>query len=211
MALVIGILVAAAAAVARIAMLQRRVRALQHEVVTDPLTGAFNRRQMCAALAAARERCHRTGEPASILAFDVDRFKDVNDVFGHAEGDRVLRSLVSLVWKRVRKLDALFRTGGEEFILLLSGTAFSDAFDVAEELRTRVLGAGLIADWHFSISVGVAEISLDQSVDTWLEEADAALLRAKRAGRNRVAGRSAASREQSATTVRLPVRIARSF
>ena len=118
MALVIGILVAAAAAVARIAMLQRRVRALQHEVVTDPLTGAFNRRQMCAALAAARERCHRTGEPASILAFDVDRFKDVNDVFGHAEGDRVLRSLVSLVWKRVRKLDALFRTGGP-FVYLI--------------------------------------------------------------------------------------------
>lgn len=214
MVLVIGMLgaaAAAAAAAARIATLQQRVRRLQHEAIIDPLTGAFNRRQMYAVLAAARERCHRTGEPASILAFDVDRFKDVNDVFGHAEGDRVLRSLVSLVWQRFRKLDALFRSGGEEFILLLSATAFTDAFEVAEELRTRVLDAGLIAEWHFSISVGVAELSRDQSVDAWLEEADAALFRAKRAGRNRVAGRSTASREQSATTVRLPVRIARSF
>ena len=210
MALVIGILAAAAAA-GRIAVLQRRVRALQHQAVVDPLTGAFNRRQMYATLAAARERCHRTGEPASILAFDVDRFKDVNDVFGHAEGDRVLQSLVSLVWQRFRKLDVLFRAGGEEFILLLSGTAFGDAFDVAEELRARVRDAGLIAEWHFSISVGVAELSLDQSVDAWLEEADAALLRAKRAGRNRVAGRSAASREQAVHAVRVPVPIARSF
>lgn len=211
MAFVIVVLAAAAAAIVRIAVLQRRVRTLQHEAVIDPLTGAFNRRQMYAALAAARERCHRTGEPAAILAFDVDRFKDVNDVFGHAEGDRVLRSLVSLVWQRFRKLDVLFRSGGEEFILLLSGTAFSDAFGVADELRTRVLEAGLIPDWQFSISIGVAELSLEQSVEAWLEEADAALFRAKRAGRNRVAGRAAAGRDEPATTVRIPVRIARSF
>lgn len=207
MTLAIVILAAiAAAAGARVAVLHARLRALQAEAVTDPLTGALNRRQLDVALAAAVERRHRTGERASILLLDIDRFKDVNDAFGHTEGDRVLKALVALVARRLRQLDLFFRSGGEEFVLILPGTRLADAFTVAEELRTLVTGAGLIPDWDLSISVGVAELGSDEAVRSWIDEADAALYRAKRAGRNRVAGRLATVREHAAAA-RLPVRI----
>lgn len=200
---VVVLAAAAAAAGARVAVLHARLRALQEQAVTDPLTGAFNRRQLDIALASAVERRHRTGERASILLFDVDRFKDVNDAFGHAEGDRVLKALVALVERRFRKLDLLFRAGGEEFVLMLPGTTFPDAFGVAEELRALVLAAALIPEWQISISVGVAELALNESARIWIEEADTALYRAKRAGRNRVAGRHAGVRQHTATaTVR---------
>lgn len=192
----------------RLAALQPRLRALTEQAVTDPLTGAFNRRQMYIALASAVERRHRAGERASILLFDVDRFKDVNDTFGHAEGDRVLKALAALVARRFRRLDLLFRAGGEEFVLLLSGARFPDAFAVANELRTLVIDAALLPDWQISISIGVAELSPEDSVDTWMAEADAALFRAKRAGRNRVAGRNAGCGEPATTAaVRVPLRI----
>jgi diguanylate cyclase len=208
MTFVLLVLAAATATTgARLAVMHTRLRALQQQVVTDPLTGAFNRRQLDVALAAAVERRRRTGERASVLMLDVDRFKDVNDAFGHAEGDRVLKALVALVDRRFRKLDLLFRTGGEEFVLLLPGTRFGDAFSLAEELRGLVLHADLLPDWHLSISVGVAELTIEQSVRAWIEEADAALYRAKRAGRNRVAGRLAGMREQTAASVPVPVRI----
>src|SRR5262249_51766507 len=153
---------------------------------TDPLTGAFNRRHLDAALAAAAERRRRTNERASILLFDVDRFKDVNDAFGHAEGDRELTALVTVITQRLRKLDLVFRAGGEEFVVLLPGTRFNDAFVVAEELRALVLDADILPEWRLSISIGVAEICAEQSAQAWIGEADAALYRAKRAGRNRV-------------------------
>jgi diguanylate cyclase len=198
----------AAAAVARVLVLQARLHVLTAQSVTDPLTGAFNRRQMHVSLAAAVDRRRRHGERASILVFDIDRFKDVNDAFGHAEGDRVLQALIATVERRFRTLDQVFRSGGEEFVLLLSGTTFADAFTVAEELRALVRDAALIPEWDLSISIGVAELALEQSADAWLEEADAALYRAKRAGRNRVAGRVVSGHEpRAAATVRVPVRI----
>jgi diguanylate cyclase (GGDEF)-like protein len=204
--LLLACLLVAAAAVARVILLQRRVRDLHAEAVTDPLTGAFNRRQMYLALATAIERRRRGGERATILLFDVDRFKDVNDAFGHGEGDRVLRALVALAAARFRKLDAVFRVGGEEFVLLLAGTRMADAFAVAEQLRTLVERAALLPQWPLSISVGIAELAPEQSVAAWLEDADAALYRAKRAGRNRIAGRVSDDREP-AEAVRVPLRI----
>lgn len=180
--------------------------------MTDPLTGAFNRRQMQTTLTAAVERRRRSGERAALLMFDIDRFKDINDALGHGEGDRVLKSIVALVGQRVRKVDALFRAGGEEFVLLLSGTRFADALSVAEDLRRLVQDARLVAGAHVSISIGVVELAQEQSASDWIEEADAALYRAKRAGRNRVAGRygepSRFTRESNGPApLRFPVRI----
>jgi diguanylate cyclase (GGDEF)-like protein len=189
MAPAIVLLAAVAVAGIRIAVLHARVRALEAEVITDPLTGAFNRRHLQVVLAAAVERRRRTSERASLVLFDVDRFKDVNDALGHAGGDRVLQALVALIGQRLRKLDALFRIGGEEFVLLLSGARFADALPVAEDLRRLVLDAGLASGQQVTISMGVAELSLNQSVDEWVAEADAALYRAKRGGRNQVAGK----------------------
>src|SRR4051812_25208721 len=209
MALAIIIVLAAAseAAGARVAVVHGRLRLLEAQAVTDPLTGAFNRRQLDVVLAAAVERRHRTGERASILLFDIDRFKDVNDAFGHPEGDRVLQAIVALVGRRFRRLDLVFRVGGEEFVLLLPGTRFTDAFAVAEELRGLVHDTTLLPEWQLSISVGVAELTYEQSARTWIEEADTALYRAKRAGRNRVAGRQGGNREQAPAAMPRPVRI----
>ena len=187
------LLMAVAAVGIRMAVLHGRLRALEAQVIRDPLTGAFNRRQMPITLAAAVERRRRNAEPASLLLIDIDRFKDVNDAFGHAEGDRVLKELVVLVGQRLRKLDALFRIGGEEFALLLSGAGLTEALAVAETLRGLVQDAGLAPGRRLSISIGVVELGHGQAVSQWIEEADAALYRAKRTGRNRVAGRISAA------------------
>lgn len=204
----IVLMAAIAGAGIRMAILHGRLRALEDQVIRDPLTGAFNRRHMHTILASAVERRHRSCERASLLLIDIDRFKRVNDELGHAEGDRVLTDLVALVGQRRRKLDALFRIGGEEFALLLSGARLADALDVAEDLRSLVQDARLIPGGHLSISIGVVELAPGQSVQDWMAEADAALYVAKRGGRNRVAGRAAEAARPDAADPRLsfPVR-----
>lgn len=117
------------------------IRELQGELlgqaITDPLTGAYNRRQMEFALDDAIERHQRTGAAASVLLIDIDHFKRVNDELGHEAGDRVLKGLVQLVKSRTRKLDRLFRMGGEEFLLFLPDTPGNAAVIQAENLRAR--------------------------------------------------------------------------
>jgi diguanylate cyclase len=201
------LLAAAAASGLRLAVLQRRLHILEQQAITDPLTGAFNRRQMETALTVAVERRRRSGERASLLLFDIDRFKDINDAFGHAEGDRVLQTLVTLVGQRLRKLDALFRVGGEEFVLLLSGAGFLDALSVADDLRGLVQSASLVPNRQVSISIGVVELGPEQSVSEWMVEADGALFDAKRAGRNRVAGRIGDPSGDGAGDGRLPLAV----
>jgi diguanylate cyclase (GGDEF)-like protein len=163
-------------------------RALAQDALTDSLTGAFNRRCLDACLATAIERLQRTGEPASLAMFDIDHFKAINDELGHAAGDELLKALVTLVVGRARKLDVLFRVGGEEFVLLLTNARSSDALHVADELRRLVAAAELVPGRKISISVGVSELRRGEAAAEWMRDADAALYRAKRAGRNRVAG-----------------------
>lgn len=167
------------------ALWQQR-RRLMELATTDPLTGAYNRRHLDACLTTAIERRNRTGEPASLLFLDVDHFKRINDLMGHAAGDEALKALVTLVSGRARKLDVLFRIGGEEFVLLLPGARYAGALLVAEHLRAMVAGAELLPGWRLSISVGVSELQRGQTVASWLDDADAGVYRAKQAGRNRV-------------------------
>ena len=171
-----------------IATLLQRVRTLERQAMTDPLTGAFNRRYLDACLRTAIERRSRFGESACLVLFDVDRFKDINDRLGHTAGDAVLKALVLLAHRRTRTLDLLFRTGGEEFALLLSGTRLNAALAAAEQLRAFVAASRLIDGLAISISLGVSELHDGQSSLDWLGDADRALYYAKRAGRNRVAG-----------------------
>jgi len=182
------LITALAAAGLRLTILHKRVRALEEQTITDPLTGAFNRRHMHHTLSTMVERQRRTGERASLLLIDVDRFKVINDQFGHIEGDRVLRALVALIGQRLRKVDTLFRQGGEEFAVLLAGARFPDALCVADDIRRGVQDAVLVPHHRVAISIGVVELAHQQTVEDWMAEADAALYRAKRAGRNRVAG-----------------------
>ena len=169
-----------------VGVLWEQRRRLVEMAMTDPLTGAYNRRHLDACLAAAITRRNRTGEPASLLFFDVDHFKRINDALGHAAGDEVLKSLVALVSGRARKMDVLFRIGGEEFVLLLPGARYAGALLVAEHVRALVANADLLGGWQVSISVGVSELQPGQSVASWIEDADAGAFRAKQNGRNRV-------------------------
>ena len=161
-------------------------RTLMEQAITDPLTGAFNRRHVDSCLMTAIERRNRTGEPASLLMLDVDHFKRINDAYGHPAGDEALKRLVTLIAGRARKLDVLFRVGGEEFLVLLPGTRYDGAIAVAENLRLLVAHSALIEGHRMSISIGVSELQLGQSVAGWIEDADVAVYRAKQCGRNRV-------------------------
>ncbi len=166
-------------------------RKLVEQATTDPLTGALNRRQLTSTLADAIEHSRRSESPVSLLAFDLDHFKRINDGHGHAAGDEVLQRVVTLVRERARRIDRLFRMGGEEFALLLPDNNVADAMRVATMLRERIQNAGWPMGVEVTISVGVAQLHRKHNVDSWLKAADDALYRAKADGRNcvRIASR----------------------
>jgi diguanylate cyclase len=166
-----------------IGALQRR---LIDQAILDPLTGVFNRRHMGRCLSDIIERQRRSAAPASLLLIDVDHFKRINDQLGHAQGDSVLKGIASLVEKRSRKLDLLFRIGGEEFMLLLPDTQEAAATLVAEQLRASIAESSLLDGRRVTVSVGVSELRRGETVDSWMKQADDALYAAKKAGRNRV-------------------------
>jgi diguanylate cyclase (GGDEF)-like protein len=158
---------------------------------TDFLTGLPNRREFMTRMEDQLARLQRdVGDSASVLMFDIDHFKKVNDVHGHAVGDAVLRHLGELLRGSQRKIDTPARMGGEEFALLLPGADLDAAAAYAERLRQRVAESphategGQLA---VTVSIGIAAIYADdQSADAALKRADRALYRAKAAGRNRV-------------------------
>jgi diguanylate cyclase (GGDEF)-like protein len=164
-------------------------RRLLEQAITDPLTGAFNRRHMQTRLEEAIERGRRANVPASILLMDIDHFKRINDAFGHEAGDHVLKELVQLVRERLRRADLLFRMGGEEFLLLLGDTPPAAALKVAEALRSTVAQAHFPVSSPVTVSLGVSALEPIDSVDSWVKRADVALYAAKNAGRNRVIAR----------------------
>jgi diguanylate cyclase (GGDEF)-like protein len=161
-------------------------RRLLDQAIVDPLTGVFNRRYMERSLSDAIERLRRNSTPTSLLLMDVDGFKSINDQFGHAKGDSVLKEIVSLIAKRSRKLDLLFRIGGEEFMLLLPDTKEAAAAVVAEQLRASIAESRPLDDRQLTVSIGVSELQPGESPDSWMKHADDALYAAKKAGRNRV-------------------------
>jgi diguanylate cyclase (GGDEF)-like protein len=191
----------------RFRMLREHIRRLEAETVTDPLTGAFNRRHLDTCLVHAMERLNRLGEPASLLLFDVDRFKEINDELGHAAGDEVLKRLVKVIARRTRRGDLLFRIGGEEFAVLLAGAAGADALVAGEEIRACVESARLLGGRAVTISIGVSELVGEQSAGEWIADADEALYAAKRRGRNRVADRGRVGRYESPSRVLVPKEI----
>ncbi|MBT9486261.1 MAG: GGDEF domain-containing protein [Rubrivivax sp.] len=163
-------------------------RALVTQAITDPLTGTYNRRHLQTHLDRLSPAAgHATAPGPALLAIDIDHFKRINDQHGHAAGDQVLCQLVQVVSSRQRLGDVLFRTGGEEFMLLLPRTRSADAQRLAEELRARVASSPLLPDGPVTVSIGVSALAAGQGVSAWLKSADAALYRAKQDGRNRVA------------------------
>ncbi|GAB6061322.1 diguanylate cyclase [Deferrisoma palaeochoriense] len=161
--------------------------------VTDGLTKAYNHRHFQERLRAEYARATRHGEPLACVMIDLDRFKRINDTYGHPVGDRVLVHLVEVLKEGVRGEDLVARYGGEEFVLLLPKTDAAHARALAERLRARIeaepvpIGDG--ATLPVTVSMGVADLvpgSRDRSPDELLKAADEALYRAKTNGRNRV-------------------------
>lgn len=162
-----------------------RSRKLWTESVKDPMTGCFNRRYMDEQLRSALERAGWV--TASLIAFDVDYFKQVNDRFGHAAGDTVLMGVAAVAQRLSRDSDLLFRIGGDEFVLYLPGVGDAGAAAIAERLRAAVHGAVLVPHERVSVSLGIAELRPQETAEQWLKRADGALYAAKRRGRNQLA------------------------
>lgn len=158
---------------------------------TDDLTGVANRRQLLSILEAERQRSLRSGAPFSLLQIDFDRFKQINDRFGHAVGDRALCHVVSQLQRISRGGDWLGRTGGDEFVAMLPDTDAEQAFAVARRMCDLVAASPLYIETQrlaLSLSIGVAQWHPErpESIAVLLSRADQALYRAKQAGRNRV-------------------------
>jgi diguanylate cyclase (GGDEF)-like protein/PAS domain S-box-containing protein len=157
---------------------------------TDPLTGIPNRRYLFEVGARELSRARRFGHPLAALMLDIDVFKRVNDTYGHATGDQVLRTLSGSCQHHIRDVDTVGRYGGEEFVILLAETDRVGAQRVAERLREQVEHSAMETPQgpvSVTISVGVAERAESDDLTTLLARADQALYAAKQAGRNRVA------------------------
>jgi len=171
---------------------QKRLEAdLRAMAATDMLTGLPNRRHFLAQLEQEKARVSRAEEKsAAVLMIDIDHFKQVNDSWGHAAGDQVLRHLATLMREDLRKIDTVGRLGGEEFAVILPGADSAAAEIFAERLRKQVAETPAIHENRtvpVTISIGVTEIKpLDVSGGDALTRADRALYRAKECGRNRV-------------------------
>jgi len=168
--------------------LRDRVLREHTQALTDTLTGIPNRLAYEERVAAEYARWKRFGTPLALLVWDVDRFKDINDKYGHKAGDKVLRVVAGLLADGIRETDFVARLGGEEFIMVVTGAAGAAVHEVADKLRLTVSRCG----FHFrgesvlvTISCGIAEFAGGDSVDSVFERADRALYRAKRGGRNR--------------------------
>ncbi len=153
---------------------------------TDQLTGLFNRRKMDSELESEFTRSHRYNQPFSIIMFDIDLFKTINDNFGHQAGDKVLIDIAGILHKTLRSTDIISRWGGDEFMILCPQTRLAGAKIMAENIRAAIADHQFEIAHKTTISVGVSECSGQDSVAFILKDVDKKLYEAKRQGRNTV-------------------------
>jgi diguanylate cyclase (GGDEF)-like protein len=161
---------------------------LEHRdrAVLDPLTGLLNRSSLASRAVEIEQQARLTGGSVALVLLDLDRFKAVNDTYGHERGDAVLRDVAYEIRKSLRSFELVYRIGGEEFLVLLPGVALTEAVEVAERVRHAVTESRP-GDLDVTISSGVAAGAGEAiRYDQLFRDADDALLRAKRRGRDRV-------------------------
>jgi diguanylate cyclase (GGDEF)-like protein len=171
------------------AQISRALSTIEKLAIIDDLTQVFNRRQMYKILEHQKALGDRGIHPFSICIFDLDHFKRVNDTFGHAAGDTVLKTVAQETHKNLRNIDHIARYGGEEFILILTNAEKDEALDCAERIRrvvARLVFDNLPDDFRITISVGVTEFKSGEPIQDAINRADKALYRAKLNGRDRV-------------------------
>jgi diguanylate cyclase (GGDEF)-like protein len=160
--------------------------------IVDGLTGVHNKRFFLEFLDREMARCQRYGRPLSLVMFDIDHFKNINDQHGHLTGDYVLKELARRMFNRIRREELLARYGGEEFAAVLPETGRTGAFEFGEQLRQIVAREPFEFEGDklpVTISVGVATVDgKPTDLQSFIKEADENLYRAKRGGRNQVVG-----------------------
>ena len=165
--------------------LRRRLR----ESGYDRLTGTQNRGRVLDALAHEKNRCDRGAGPLSVCLADIDLFKSINDTHGHPAGDRVLQTFAKTAQEELRAIDFIGRYGGDEFLLVLTGTPLEGARECAERIRRRMALLKFfdpVTNCSATVSIGATQYVPGEALLETLQRADAALYRAKSAGRNRV-------------------------
>lgn len=152
----------------------------------DALTKLFNRRKFDEVLLLECERARRTQSPLTVIIADIDKFKSVNDIYGHQAGDQLLVAVAGILQQGVRKLDMVVRWGGEEFVILCPSTNLHGACALAEKIRIDIENHDFATVGVKTCSFGVAEFHPDERPEDVIKRADEALYRAKNGGRNRV-------------------------
>jgi len=172
--------------------LQHSLEAIRAESLTDPLTGLGNRKYFDRMIGHEVQTALASGEPLTLLMFDIDHFKSFNDSYGHLTGDQVLRLVGMSLKQTIKGQDITARYGGEEFAVVLPNTGLRQALTVADHIRRAVMAKELKKKstgeilGRVTISVGVSMLKPDDDTDALIERADACLYAAKRNGRNRV-------------------------
>jgi diguanylate cyclase (GGDEF)-like protein len=165
-----------------------REKELEKLTVIDPLTEAYNRRSFDEYMNKLVPKALKTNRPLLLIIADIDHFKGVNDTYGHVYGDEVLKVIAAIIKKNIRVSDQLFRTGGEEFAILLPETEIQDGRAICERLRTFVQHTSFINNNEkvpITISLGLAKYE-GETVEGFMDKTDQALYKAKRTGRNKV-------------------------
>lgn len=175
------------------AEIQQTEEALAEQARQDPMTGLGNRRAFEEGLKDAYARMHRLREDVVLLMLDVDHFKRINDTYGHAAGDDVLRAIGATLRSTIREVDKAYRVGGEEFVVLLIGTDLTGARVAAERLRGAISATPIATDGHsiqITASIGLAAADTSIPSEEVMRTADRALYAAKTGGRDRVVAAS---------------------
>jgi len=159
---------------------------LKLQAITDALTGLYNRSSLQSSLEKAIELYRRAETPMTLLMFDIDDFKRINDGQGHQAGDVVLKTIGDYLVNNIRSTDKVFRIGGEEFLMLLNNTREINGISIAEKLCQEIAELPLTSNTRVTVSVGVCGLQENMTSDDWVKACDDNLYRAKEAGRNQV-------------------------
>ena len=159
---------------------------LEIAVNHDPLTGIYNRAFLYGFLSKVLKDIDRYPRSLSLITFDIDHFKKINDTFGHGVGDLVLKELTKLVSQSIRSSDVFARIGGEEFLIASPNTDFKGAMELSEKLRSRIEQNNFLQAGHVTVSFGVTVYKENDTMDDFFKRSDVALYKAKNNGRNRI-------------------------
>ena len=172
---------------AMVVVIQAQRRSLEEASITDRLTGLFNSRHLRGELDRQVALAHRARSPLTMIFMDLDRFKGINDRYGHEVGDRLLRKAAQALLAEVRQhVDLCFRFGGDEFLVLCPQTTLAEASAVAERILRARVSSEEAGGEPVTMSLGVVELRRGESAREFLRRADLALYRVKQAGRNAI-------------------------